>query len=196
MPCASSWVSSTSRPLLSTPKPDCGNPVRRRLHAPSPTHRWRPSCRRRCSQRRLCTYGREVRFPPCRRSTAAHTRSSPRDRRCSGCRWANGKRRSQLTALSRTGEQLQSSQRSRQQEAGRQLAEFFFSSSTPRSRLGQGSCSGANARVIYEEIRQSNCNAYISCPADLCASLLLALLLNTFHSVYTVVCYFPGLLQW
>ncbi len=48
-------------------------------------------------------------------------------------------------------------------------------------------CGGENLRSRYEEIRQSNCNAYISCHADLCASLLLALSTNTYTSVYFCV---------
>jgi hypothetical protein len=32
--------------------------------------------------------------PHCRHSTAARTRSSPRARRCFGCRWASGRSRS------------------------------------------------------------------------------------------------------
>jgi len=38
-----------------------------------------------------------------------------------------------------------------------------------------------------EEIRQSNCNAYINCYADLYVSSLLALLTNTYTSVYSCV---------
>jgi hypothetical protein len=38
-----------------------------------------------------------------------------------------------------------------------------------------------------EEIRQSNCNAYINCYADLYVSSLLALLMNTYTSVYSCV---------
>jgi hypothetical protein len=38
-----------------------------------------------------------------------------------------------------------------------------------------------------EEIRQSNCNAYINCYADLLFSCLLALLTNTYTRVYSCV---------
>ncbi len=42
-------------------------------------------------------------------------------------------------------------------------------------------------RSRSEEIRQSNCNAYINCSADLYVSSLLALLPNTYTSVYSCV---------
>jgi hypothetical protein len=176
--------------------PDCGSPVRRSLHAPSPMRRWRQSRRRRCSRRRSCTSGRAARFPPCRRFTAAHTRSLPRARRCSDCRWASGKRRSPLTALSRTVWPLQSSQRSRQQEAGRKLADF---SSHP---LPQGLvlARGPVAEQMHECIdvkNPPNCvgGIHVFICVSFLASLLLALLLNTSSQFYTVAYYLPGLPQ-
>ncbi len=45
-------------------------------------------------------------------------------------------------------------------------------------------CGGENLPSRDEEIRQSNCHAYINCSADLCVSSLLALLTNTYTSVY------------
>ncbi len=48
-------------------------------------------------------------------------------------------------------------------------------------------CGGENVRSGSEEIRKSNCNAYINCYADLQFSSLLALLTNTYTSLYSCV---------
>jgi hypothetical protein len=61
--------------------------------------RWRASRRRHCYQLHSCTSARAVKFPLCRRPYKV----LPRARRFSGCRWASGRSRSLLTALSRTG---------------------------------------------------------------------------------------------
>jgi hypothetical protein len=67
------------------------------------------------------------------------------------------------------------------------LAEFFLSSSTPGSRLGPGSCSGADVRVSYTE-NPPNCvggiREFYYC--RFIASLVLALLPNTSRS-YTLL---------
>jgi hypothetical protein len=42
-------------------------------------------------------------------------------------------------------------------------------------------------RSRSEEIRQSNCNAYINCSADLYVSSLLAHLTNTYTSIYSCI---------
>ena len=91
---------------------------------PPPTRRWRPSRRRPFSQRHSSMSARAAPSLPCRRFTAARTESSPPARRFSGCRSASGRRLCPSTASSRTGGPPPSSQRSRLQEAGRELADF------------------------------------------------------------------------
>jgi hypothetical protein len=44
-------------------------------------------------------------------------------------------------------------------------------------------------RSRSEEIRQSNCNAYINCSADLYVSSLLALLMNTYIRIFLRIIY-------
>jgi hypothetical protein len=131
---------------------------------------------------------------PCRRSTAAHTGFSPPARKFSGCRLASGRKPCPSTASSRTGGPPPSSQRSRLQEAGRELADIFFSSSTPGSRLGPGSCSGANVRVIYLEKSPKMCGWKICVNVLSVISPVLFWRSCLIHlTVYTVAYYLPGL---
>jgi hypothetical protein len=83
-----------------------------------------PSHRGHSSQRHSSMSGRAARSLPCCRSTAARTGSSPLARRSSGYRSASGRRLYPSTASSHTGGPPPSSQRSRLQEAGRELADF------------------------------------------------------------------------
>ncbi len=86
-----------------------------------------PSRRRHSSQRHSSTSGRAARSLPCRRSTAARTGCSPLARKFSGYRSASERRLYLSTPSSRTGGPPPSSQRSRLQEAGRELADLFSS---------------------------------------------------------------------
>jgi hypothetical protein len=134
----------------------------------------------RCSQQHSCTSRMTARSPPCRCSTAARTRSSPWAQRRSGCRWASGRRRSPLTALSRTGGLLQSSQRSRHQEAGRELAEFSSHPLPQGLILAWGPVGEQMHECINVKIPQivwaELCVLFL---VSYLASLFLALLLNT-----------------
>jgi hypothetical protein len=132
-----------------------------------------------------------ARSPPCRRSTAARTRSSPRAQRCSGCRWASGKSRSPLTALSGTGGPLQSSQRSRRQGAGLQLADFSSHPLPQGLVLARGPV-GAQIDECINVKNPPNCvgGIRVFIRVSFLASLLLALLRNTSIQFYTAVYYF------
>jgi hypothetical protein len=124
-----------------TSSPNCGNSVRCRLHVPS------PSADGGQAHGGVVISGIRVRSQGRRSSplVAGGKRSSPWARRFAGCRWASGRSRSPLTALSRTGgRSCPASTAVSKGPAASWL--IFFSSSTPESRLGLGSCSRADRR--------------------------------------------------